>query len=622
MSSPSTNNNGTADKSNTDNCGKEGSNNEFRFKAPSENNELIDKQLSNVASDNTSGSCSSDDIDAVAEGIKSVNISNLDTFTADSDNGTDISNTANCENLEDSKLDAEKLHDDLLFKQPQKDEDCPICFQRMPLYMTGRRYMPCCGKTICSGCDHAPVYDVYDDKGNEVDNKKCPFCKTPPPTSDEEIVKRMENLVEAGDAEAINNMGGHYENGRYGLTQDHTKALELYHQAAKLGNAQAYYNIALYYDDGKGIEVEKKKARHYYELAAMQGHVNAMGCLGMIEGQVGNHNRALRHFMIAAKGGCDRSLETIRKMITIGHATKDDYTKALESYQVYLDEIKSDQRDKAAAARECYKYYKLTPEEEEECNKCKSVADLYDENLFKQPPLQYEDCPICFQRMPSLRWGYRYKSCCGKVICSGCVYAPVYDDQGNEVDNEKCPFCRAPTPYTDEEIVEREKKRLDAGDAEAIHNRGCYYHKGMYSLPQDYEKALELWHKAAELGHSRAYYCIGIAYSIGIGVEVDMEKALHYFELAAMGGVVEARRNLGVFEENIGNTDRALKHFMIAVRCGCNDSLEEMREMVTNGHATKEDYAEALRSFQEYLGEIKSRQRDKAAAADEDYKYY
>ena len=31
--------------------------------------------------------------------------------------------------------------------------------------------------------------------------------------------------------------------------------------------------------------------------------------------------------------------------------------KALQSYQTYLEEIKSDQRDKAAAADEKYRYY-------------------------------------------------------------------------------------------------------------------------------------------------------------------------------------------------------------------------------------------------------------------------
>jgi len=44
-------------------------------------------------------------------------------------------------------------------------------------------------------------------------------------------------------------------------------------------------------------------------------------------------------------------------MYLIGYATKDDYTKALQSYQEYLGEIKSCQRDKAAAAHERYRYY-------------------------------------------------------------------------------------------------------------------------------------------------------------------------------------------------------------------------------------------------------------------------
>ena len=41
-----------------------------------------------------------------------------------------------------------------------------------------------------------------------------------------------------------------------------------------------------------------------------------------------------------------------------------------------------------------------------------------------------------------------------------------------------------------------------------------------------------------------------------------------------------------------------------------------------NGHATKEDYAKALRVYQAYLVEIKSAQRDEAAAYSHEYKYY
>ena len=53
--------------------------------------------------------------------------------------------------------------------------------------------------------------------------------------------------------------------------------------------------------------------------------------------------------MIAVGSGDNDSLKMIQQLYTTGHATKDDYAKALQAYQAYLDEIKSDDRDKAAA---------------------------------------------------------------------------------------------------------------------------------------------------------------------------------------------------------------------------------------------------------------------------------
>ena len=60
--------------------------------------------------------------------------------------------------------------------------------------------------------------------------------------------------------------------------------------------------------------------------------------------------------MIAVGSGDNDSLKMIQQLYTTGHATKDDYAKALQAYQAYLDEIKSDDRDKAAAYSEKYKY--------------------------------------------------------------------------------------------------------------------------------------------------------------------------------------------------------------------------------------------------------------------------
>ena len=250
------------------------------------------------------------------------------------------------------------------------------------------------------------------------------------------------------------------------------------------------------------------------------------------------------------------------------------------------------------------------------------AAEISDEKLFAEPPSQYGDCPICFLRLPSLRSGYRYMACCGKVLCSGCIYAPLYDDQGNKVDNRKCPFCRTAYPKTEEEQIERCKVRMNAGDAFAIHGMGYNYQKGKYGFPRDFTKALQLFYRAGKLDLADAYNGIGSAYEHGQGVEVDKEKARHYYELAAIKGGIDARFNLGCMEGRAGNIDRSLKHHLIAVRSGDNESLKMIKGLYSRGYATKEDYTKALQSYQTYLGEIKSKQRDEAAAYSENYRYY
>ena len=254
------------------------------------------------------------------------------------------------------------------------------------------------------------------------------------------------------------------------------------------------------------------------------------------------------------------------------------------------------------------------PQHKKACKK--RAAELHDEKLFKQPPPN-EECPICMLLLPSLDTGSKYRGCCGKMICSGCIHAVKIRDGGAGL----CPFCRAPTP-TPKEMIEQMKKRMEADDAKAMHNLGCCYYHGSDGLRQDHAKALELYHRAGELGYAGSYHNIGCAYYEGNGVERNEKKANHYYELAAMGGDTDARHNLGMSEGRAGNMNRALKHLMIAAGCGDNDSLDTVRIMFMDEEIRKDDYAKALQVYQSYLSEIRSPQRDEAAAFDEDYKYY
>jgi len=264
--------------------------------------------------------------------------------------------------------------------------------------------------------------------------------------------------------------------------------------------------------------------------------------------------------------------------------------------------------------RECQIAHR--PQHKKECRK--RAAELHDEELFKQPPPD-EDCPICMMRLPTLGLGKTYLACCGKSICNGCVHA--FRRRITKRKDDVCPFCRIPMPTSDEETIKRYEKRIEMNDAQAIHNMGVYYSKGLYGFPQDYDKALELYNKAVQLGCSTAHNNIGNAYHRGSGVEINMKKAQHHYELAAMGGVAQARHNLGIIEGLTGNRDRALRHLMIAISSGYDESLKKVKFMYEKGYATKDYYKKALESYQAYLDEIKSEQRDKAAAANDSFKY-
>lgn len=188
----------------------------------------------------------------------------------------------------------------------------------------------------------------------------CPFCRTIAPDTQEEAARRGKKRVEAGDAIATRILASAYMIGD-SLPQDNAKANELMHRAAELGDANAYSTIGSAYSHGDnyslGVERDNNKTIHFWELAALMGHAGARHCLGNAEVGVGNMSRAVKHYTIALRGGYMDSLIVIKQLYMRGDATKDEYTKALRAYQMYLDEVSSDDRDKAAASRYRYRYH-------------------------------------------------------------------------------------------------------------------------------------------------------------------------------------------------------------------------------------------------------------------------
>ncbi|EJK44515.1 hypothetical protein THAOC_36937 [Thalassiosira oceanica] len=161
----------------------------------------------------------------------------------------------------------------------------------------------------------------------------CAFCRTPLPENDADMLALVQARVLKKDPEAINFLGDQYCHGRLGLQKDMQKAAELWTEAAELGSIEAIFNLGAAYYFGNGVEKNMAKAVELYEKAAMQGHVQSRCNLGCSEGDKGNHERAVRHWLISAKKGDKVSVDNIKRVFMAGLATKEQYAEALKGYQ-------------------------------------------------------------------------------------------------------------------------------------------------------------------------------------------------------------------------------------------------------------------------------------------------
>jgi tetratricopeptide (TPR) repeat protein len=238
------------------------------------------------------------------------------------------------------KKRAAELRDEILFKQPESSHlgDCPICFLPLSLDQKKSGLMACCSKLICRGCIYANAIREMEQKIES----KCPFCRHPAPKSKEEADRNRMKRVKANDPVALREEGMRrlYEG-------DYKSAFEYLSKAAVFGDVEAHFELSVMYQKGEGVEMDEKIVLHHSEQAAISGHPMARRILGSIEYENGNHERAVKHFIIAAKLGDDNSLDILKKGYKEGFVSKEDFAAALRGHQSAVDATKSPQRQAA-----------------------------------------------------------------------------------------------------------------------------------------------------------------------------------------------------------------------------------------------------------------------------------
>jgi hypothetical protein len=176
----------------------------------------------------------------------------------------------------------------------------------------------------------------------------CPFCKAERMNkTDEEEIEQLMKRAEVNDASSIYLLGNFYHHGQHGLLQDRTKAIELMKQAAELGSSQGHCELGNIYSQGGDL----KKAKFHYEAAVMAGHDSARSNLGRMEGNSGNIEQAIKHWIIGASAGCYCSMKNLIFVFKKGLVSRESIDSTLTAYNNSCVEVRSEARD--AVIRTC-----------------------------------------------------------------------------------------------------------------------------------------------------------------------------------------------------------------------------------------------------------------------------
>jgi len=235
-------------------------------------------------------------------------------------------------------------------------------------------------------------------------------------------------------------------------------------------------------------------------------------------------------------------------------------------------------------------------------------AKLIGVDLFAAPRPK-EDCPICFNPLPLKENGSVTLFCCGKVICCGCLFKHLRTNIRTK-SKGTCAFCRQPVLSDRMGAIH---KQMQKNHPRAFMHMGDAYREGE-CVPQSYTKALEMYYRAAELGHTAAFTVIGGYYAGGLVVGKDLVKSVAFSEIAAKMGCIESREWFAAIENTSGNRDKAVRHWTVAASAGSQASMTKLWKAFRDKAISKEVLDQTFRAFQASNDELKSKDRDDYAA--------
>ena len=258
---------------------------------------------------------------------------------------------------------------------PDPQVECVLCCHPLPLKLAESLYKSCCGKMICMGCILAQqrVLVIGTDvklplKGSKEEEQEfmgighsertsvCPFCNAKDVFDDDtESLKRLYTRIDKyNDPKAMKMLGLYYMKGERGLPKNLKRGEELLKRSYDLGNPEAAFKLSFLHstrlvDNAHEPSPFRDEARmlKYLEEGARRGNAACMIDLGARAAQSGDHEEAVRQYMIAACSGRDEAMQNLMTYYRppLSAISNDDFATTLRAHKVANDTRKSVPRD-------------------------------------------------------------------------------------------------------------------------------------------------------------------------------------------------------------------------------------------------------------------------------------
>lgn len=354
------------------------------------------------------------------------------------------------------------------------------------------------------------------------------------PRDDEKALAWLMRAAADGNNIAKARLGNYYYYGKGGF-YDYNKALLWYTDPANEGMAIAQHQIGTIYGMGRGVEKDAKKALYWYKKAADQGLNFAQYNLATLyangEGTEINLNLARYWYEQAAVQGNSNAQVALAKMYYNGKDVQKDYETALN----WLFKA-ADLNDSEAQFLISFMYSEGTGvslDMERSFYWCKLAA----ENDHIDAQLELSEKYIGGKGVApnnelALYWLTKAANA-GDVIAQNNLGTHYYYGDIVKQDYEQAIYWH--------------KMAAEQGNAEAMCNYALYYYYGEGVL-KDYDIAFALLSESANQGYALAQYHLGESYAMGRGTMINEQKAIEWYQKAAIQGEERAIEAINLIE--------------------------------------------------------------------------